>query len=92
MLFRSLVDSLRAKGLDPPVVPAPTDRETVAAVAAGGAFGLTADPSLHAPGVDRVALGGEEFHLRVRLVWRAPAPDSCRAIEDVLTGDLHAVR
>jgi DNA-binding transcriptional LysR family regulator len=87
-----LVDSLRAKGLDPAVVPAPTDRETVAAVAAGGTFGLTADPDLRAPGVDRVALGGDEFHLRVRLVWRAPAPDLCQAIEDVLTGDLYAVR
>jgi DNA-binding transcriptional LysR family regulator len=87
-----LVDSLRTKGLDPAVVPAPTDRETVAAVAAGGAFGLTADPNLRAPGVNRVALGGEDFHLRVRLVWRAPAPDLCRAVENALTGALHAVR
>ena len=79
------MDSLRAKGLDPEVVPAPTDRDTVAAVAAGGAFGLTADPRLAAPGVTRVELGRDEFALRLRLVWREPAPAGLAAIEDVLT-------
>lgn len=74
--FDLLVDSLRLKGLDPEVVPAPTDRETVAAVASGRAFGITADTALRAPGVERVALGGTDFHLRVRLVWRAPGPDA----------------
>jgi DNA-binding transcriptional LysR family regulator len=85
-----LLDSLRAKGLDPSLVPAATDRETVAAVAAGGAFGLTADPGLRAPGIDRVSLGGEEFHLRVRLVWRALEP----RLRDVVEGALecHADR
>jgi hypothetical protein len=87
-----LVDSLRAKGLDPELVPAATDRETVAAVAAGGAFGLTADPDLRAPGVDRVALGGDDFHLRVRLVWRAPAPELRAVIEDALAGEHRATR
>lgn len=79
-----LVDSLRAKGLDPVAVPAATDRETVAAVAAGAAFGLTADPNLQAPGVTRVVLGGDEFHLRVRLVWRAPEPELRPTIEAAL--------
>ncbi|HEX6354780.1 LysR family transcriptional regulator [Actinophytocola sp.] len=86
-----LVDSLRAKGLDPVLLPAPTDRDTVAAVAAGRAFGLTADPDLRTPGVDRVALGGEEFHLRVRLVWRPPTPELREVIEDALTGDRRGV-
>jgi DNA-binding transcriptional LysR family regulator len=81
-----LVNSLRAKGLDPLLVPAATDRETVAAVAAGQAFGLTADPDLRAPGVDRVAFGGDEFFLRVRVVWRAPV-DLCGVIEEALTED-----
>jgi hypothetical protein len=81
-----LLDSLRAKGLDPALVPAATDREVVAAVAAGGAFGLTADPDLRAPGIERVSLGGEEFHLRVRLVWRALEP----ALREVVTGALGA--
>jgi hypothetical protein len=80
-----LVDTLRARGLDPEVVPAATDREVVAAVAAGGAFGLTADPDLRAPGVSRVALGGDELALRVRLVFRSP-PGSLAAIEDALAG------
>ena len=79
-----LVDSLRAKGLDPTVVPAPTDREVVAAVAAGGAFGLTADPNLRAPGVERVALGGDEFFLRVRPVWRAAEPGLRAVVEEAL--------
>lgn len=79
-----LVDSLRAKGLDPHVIPAATDRETVAAVAAGRAFGLTADPRLSAPGVDRVELGGDEFALRLRVVWRDSAPAGLAAIEDAL--------
>lgn len=83
-----LVDSLRAKGIDPPLLPAPTDRDVVAAVAAGHAFGLTADPGLVAPGVDRVALGGDEFFLRVRLVWRAE-PELRGVVEDALA---HAVR
>lgn len=85
-----LVDSLRAKGIDPVLVPAPTDRDVVAAVASGAAFGLTADPDLRAPGVDRVALGGDEFFLRVRLVWRTE-PELRAAVEDALAGDRHAV-
>lgn len=79
-----LLDSLRAKGLDPVLVPAATDREVVAAVAAGGAFGLTADPDLRAPGIDRVSLGGDEFHLRVRLVWRAVEPELRAVVERAL--------
>ncbi|MFI7678586.1 LysR family transcriptional regulator [Actinophytocola sp. NPDC049390] len=86
-----LVDSLRAKGIDPVLVPAPTDRDVVAAVATGGAFGLTADPGLRAPGVARAALGGDEFHLRVRLVWRTE-PESRRLVEGALAEDHHAVR
>ena len=86
-----LVDSLRAKGIDPALVAAPTDRDVVAAVASGTAFGLTADPGLRAPGVDRVALGGDEFFLRVRLVWRTE-PELRDAVEDALAGDRHAVR
>jgi DNA-binding transcriptional LysR family regulator len=85
-----LVDSLRAKGIDPVLLPAPTDRDVVAAVASGAAFGLTADPDLRAPGVERVALGGEEFFLRVRLVWRTE-PELRAAVEDALAGDRHVV-
>jgi DNA-binding transcriptional LysR family regulator len=85
-----LVDSLRAKGIDPVLLAAPTDRDVVAAVASGAAFGITADPGLRAPGVERVALGGDEFFLRVRLVWRTE-PGLRAAIEDALAGDRHAV-
>jgi DNA-binding transcriptional LysR family regulator len=85
-----LVDSLRAKGVDPVLVPAPTDRDVVAAVASGAAFGITADPELRVPGIERVALGGDEFFLRVRLVWRAE-PELRAAIEDALAGDRHVV-
>lgn len=86
-----LVDSLRAKGIDPALVAALTDRDVVAAVAAGTAFGLTADPGLRAPGVDRVALGGDEFFLRLRLVWRTE-PELRGVVEGALAGDRHAVR
>jgi DNA-binding transcriptional LysR family regulator len=83
-----LVDSLRAKGIDPPLVAAPTDRDVVAAVASGAAFGIIADPDLRAPGVERVGLGGDEFFLRVRLVWRTE-PGLRAAIEDALAGERH---
>jgi DNA-binding transcriptional LysR family regulator len=73
--FDLLVDTLRAKGLDPSFVSSVDDRETVAAVAAGRAFGITADPHLRAPGVTRVEFAGDAFALRLRLVWRAPGPD-----------------
>lgn len=85
-----LVDSLRAKGIDPALVAASTDRDVVAAVASGTAFGLTADPDLRAPGVARVALGGDEFFLRVRLVWRTE-PELRGVVEAALAGSRHAV-
>lgn len=82
--FDLLVDTLRAKGLDPSFRPAVNDSETVAAVAAGRAFGFTADPHLYAPGITAVELCGEEFWLRVRLVWKVCAPGIRSAIEAAL--------
>ncbi|RSM82583.1 LysR family transcriptional regulator [Kibdelosporangium aridum] len=81
--FDLFADRLRAAGLDPTFVPAAGEREIVAAVAAGRAFGMTCDPHLQAPGVDRVALD-DEFSLRVRLVWRALKPDVRDAISAAL--------
>lgn len=80
------VDTLRGRGLDPRFLPAVSDRETVAAVAAGRAFGLTADGSLHAPGVTRLALQDDGIGLRVRLVWRDPGPSAAvrAAVESAL--------
>ncbi|QWF84661.1 LysR family transcriptional regulator [Amycolatopsis sp. CA-230715] len=74
--FDLFVDTVHAKGLDPEFLPAATDRETVAAVAAGRAVGLTTDPRLDAPGVAVVTVPGDDFALRLRLVWRAPGPPS----------------
>ncbi|CAM4138677.1 LysR family transcriptional regulator [Kibdelosporangium persicum] len=82
--FDLFADRLRAAGLDPSFLPAVDDREIVAAVAAGRAFGVTCDPHLRAPGVVRVALD-EEFSLRVRLVWRVLPPSVRDAITAALT-------
>lgn len=83
--FDLLVDTLRAKGLDPSFWPAVNDSETVAAVAAGRAFGFTADPQLSAHGIATVELCGDEFWLRIRLVWKSCAPGVRQAIEAALT-------
>ncbi|MER7014742.1 LysR family transcriptional regulator [Saccharopolyspora sp. NPDC000359] len=72
--FDLLVDTLRAKGLDPDFVPAPGDRDAITAVAAGRAFALTTDPDLDGPGVVR-APAGDDLALRVRLVWQESAAD-----------------
>ncbi|ONI77796.1 LysR family transcriptional regulator [Actinosynnema sp. ALI-1.44] len=82
--FDLFADRLRAAGLDPAFVPAVDDREIVAAVAARRAFGMTCDPHLRAPGVDRVAVD-EEFSLRVRLVWRSLGDDVREALMGALT-------
>lgn len=74
--FDLFVDTVHAKGLDPEFLPATNDRETVAAVAAGRAAGFTTDPRLDAPGVAVVTVPGDDFALRLRLVWRAPGPPS----------------
>lgn len=75
--FDLLADTLRAKGLAPEFLPAPGDRDAVAAVAAGRAFALTADPQLDVPGVVRVP-AGDDFALRVRLVWQGSAVEDAR--------------
>nr|WP_042190354.1 LysR family transcriptional regulator [Kibdelosporangium sp. MJ126-NF4]CEL19261.1 transcriptional regulator, LysR family [Kibdelosporangium sp. MJ126-NF4]CTQ94940.1 transcriptional regulator, LysR family [Kibdelosporangium sp. MJ126-NF4] len=82
--FDLFADRLRAAGLDPGFVPASDERQILAAVAAGRAFGMTCDPHVRAPGVDRIAVD-EEFWLRVRLVWRVLAADVLGAITGALT-------
>ncbi|KAA5825875.1 LysR family transcriptional regulator [Saccharopolyspora hirsuta] len=72
--FDLLVDTLRAKGLDPDFLPAPGDRDAITAVAAGRAFALTTDPELDGPGAVR-APAGDDLALRVRLVWQESAAD-----------------
>lgn len=85
--FDLLVDTLRAKGLDPDFLPAPGDREAITAVAAGRAFALTTDPELDGPGVVR-APAGDDLALRVRLVWQESAAEDVRtAFEASLRGD-----
>ncbi|WP_406691743.1 LysR family transcriptional regulator [Saccharopolyspora sp. ID03-671] len=83
--FDLLVDTLRERGLDPEFLPAPGDRDALGAVAAGRAFALTTDPDLRAPGVTAVP-AGDEFALRVRVVWPEPSPqpEVCRALETAL--------
>ncbi|MBP2320998.1 DNA-binding transcriptional LysR family regulator [Kibdelosporangium banguiense] len=80
--FDLLADTLRASGLDPDFLAASNDREVVAAVATGQAFGITTDPFLQAPGIAR--LPAAEFGLRVRLVWRSLAADVRSALEAAL--------
>lgn len=72
--FDLLADTLRGKGLDPAFLPAADDREVITAVAAGRAFGITADPDLHAPGVFRAPNPHPDLVLRVRLIWCDPGP------------------
>jgi DNA-binding transcriptional LysR family regulator len=86
--FDLLVDTLRGKGLDPDFLSAAGDRDALTAVAAGRAFALTTDPSLRMPGVAQVPVAGEEFALRVRLVWQEPAPPD----DDVRTAVADALR
>ncbi|GAA2776172.1 LysR family transcriptional regulator [Saccharopolyspora taberi] len=72
--FDLLLDTLRAKGLDPVFLPAADDRAAVTAVAAGRAFALTTDPSLRVPGVVRGPAAGDDLALRVRLVRSEAGP------------------
>lgn len=71
--FDLLMDTLRAKGLDPEFLPAPGDRDALSAVVACRAFALSTDLRLAAPGA-RTVPAGEELALRVRVVGPEPVP------------------
>jgi DNA-binding transcriptional LysR family regulator len=80
--FDLFVDTLRVAGLDPAFLPAASDREVVALVASGQAFGVTTDPHLQAPGVTRQSC---DFPFRVRVVWRSLGADVLSALEKALS-------
>ena len=84
--FDLLQDTLRERGLDPEFVPAPHERDVVAAVAAGHAFGLTAEPTTQVPGVSRVDLAVPDLALRVRVV-HGVASEVVELIESVLRAE-----
>ncbi len=63
-----LVDRLAAVGASVADVTAAGDREALLVAASGRAVTLTCDPGAAAPGCRRVALRGDPFPLRVRVV------------------------
>ncbi len=82
--FDTVVDLLRERGLDAPIVPAPDDRTVFAAVAAGTSFGLTAVPPSSAPGVTWLRIAPQAVALRVRVVYRPGADAHADAVDRVL--------
>ena len=85
-----LIDTLEERGLPVRVLPAEDERAALALVAAGQAVAFTADPALSAPRVVRVVISGSPVPLRLRLVWREPAPPA--AVLDGLAAALTAMQ
>ncbi|MGW4368591.1 LysR family transcriptional regulator [Nocardia takedensis] len=77
----TVVDLLRERGLDARIVTVRDDRALFAAVAAGGAFGLTTAPPTPTPGVHWLRLAPQALALRVR-VLRGPGADTAAAAVD----------
>ncbi|ASR01113.1 LysR family transcriptional regulator [Gordonia rubripertincta] len=82
-----LIDRLREAGLDPHVLPVSSVEHLVAAVAGGGAFGLTSDAERLASldAVRCLPLGRDTTALRLRVVYREPA---LAEVADVTTAAL----
>ncbi|MFC4126282.1 LysR family transcriptional regulator [Nocardia rhizosphaerae] len=82
--FDTVLDLLRERGLDVPVLAAPDDRALLAAVAAGTSFGLTTTPPIPTPGVAWLTLAPRSVALRVRVIRRKDAADRAAALDRVL--------
>ncbi|MFK4084137.1 LysR family transcriptional regulator [Kribbella sp. NPDC020789] len=63
------LDTLALHRPDGGTVVVTDERAGLAMAAAGQAMVVTADPSLAAPGVDRVQLAGDPLPMRLRLIW-----------------------
>ncbi|MFI5736270.1 LysR family transcriptional regulator [Kribbella sp. NPDC051587] len=82
------LDTLALHRPDGGTVVVTDERAGLAMAAAGQAVVVTADPSLVAPGVDRVRLAGDPLPVRLRLVWshgRTPFDDPGRLTEALVT-------
>ncbi|WP_378740668.1 LysR family transcriptional regulator [Nocardia brasiliensis] len=82
--FDTVLDLLRERGLDAPTVVARDDRATLAAVAAGTSFGLTATPPSPTPGVTWLRMAPQAIALRLRVIRRAGADVHADAVDRVL--------
>ncbi|MFE6858194.1 LysR family transcriptional regulator [Nocardia sp. NPDC057668] len=82
--YDTVVDLLRERGVDTPVVTARDDRALFAAVAAGTSFGLTATPPTATPGVAWVRLAPQAIALRLRVIRRAEATAQASALDRAL--------
>ncbi|WP_336081132.1 LysR family transcriptional regulator [Nocardia sp. SSK8] len=82
--FDAVVDLLRERGLDTPVLAAPDDRAVLAAVAAGTSFGVIATPPTPTPGVAWLTLAAQSVALRVRVIRRADAASHVESVDRVL--------
>ncbi len=76
-----LVDTCTRHGLDVRLVTAVDDRAVLVLAATGQAFGFTADPDLHGPGVAVLPVEADPVPLRLRVVWNPDRPqvDGARA-------------
>jgi len=82
--FDTVLDLLRERGLDVPVTTARDDRAVLAAVAAGGSFGLTTMAPSSAPGITWLDMAPQSLALRLRIAWRADARSHADALDRVL--------
>lgn len=85
--FDTVVDLLRERGIDAPVITARDDRALLAAVAAGTSFGLTATPPTPTPGVAWVRLAPQAIALRLRVIRHPGATTHADALDRVLYRD-----
>ncbi|WP_216911789.1 LysR family transcriptional regulator [Nocardia noduli] len=82
--YDTVVDLLRERGLDAPMVTVRDDRALFAAVAAGSAFGFTTAPPTSTPGVSWLRMAPRAIALRVRVVRGTGAQTSADAVDRVL--------
>lgn len=82
--FDAMSDLLRERGLDAEPLPANDDRAVLAAVAAGGSFGVTATAPTPTPGVAWLTLAPQSIALRARVVRRADAGAHADALDRLL--------
>ncbi|WP_439031218.1 LysR family transcriptional regulator [Gordonia terrae] len=85
-----LIDRLRESGLDPHLLPVASSDQVLAAVAAGRAFALTAEPGVLASveAVRAVSIGRDATALRLRVVHREAAVGE---VAEVVTAALYKI-
>jgi hypothetical protein len=82
------LDTLALHRPDGGTVVVTDERAGLAMAAAGQAIVVTGDPSLAAPGVDRMQLAGDPLPVRLRLVWshgRTPFDDPAQLTNALVT-------